>query len=559
MLNYTSYGAIEHGVIADALVDLTGEPAELFTPIEDSDELWDKLVLYIQEGYMMGCTFETEEGDPNEPTELGLLRNHAYGVLDIQEVDGHRLLRLRNPWGSHEWTGPWSDGSCEWTDELLAHFNFEFGDDGTFFMEYHDFCENYTHLIVLRVHGDKWHKKMFQGEWKHPDSSGGCINHPTWMKNPQLKIFTNAARKIFVSLSQEDGRLKTQGEYTYPSAGITVIKRKDINSSTMQESIENRSEIYAVSKFICTREASVSFTSESNCSYTLLISTYNPNIESKWYSLVSSLGPADIMELKQKKPSTNTIRGEWGADNSGGCCDWNSWRNGEQYFLIVREGGEKTVTLVQSRKQKLIQIGYYIFPANKEKLPIVDKDAKLHACNFIDSSTVSNTYNLDRGLYVIYPCTFRPGFETQYGLVVQGEGCELQPIPSDWCKAEISSLWSETLCGGCGNNNNKDYVKNPIIHFQVGSDTVLNVALQLDEYSEIKGIGFYLFVSDENGSLGTRLDRSDFKTDKEVVKRFEIPGGHYAILPVTYTKGQHGRFDIKTFSTNPIRLRQVNK
>jgi len=93
----------------------------------------------------------------------------------------------------------------------------------------------------------------------------------------------------------------------------------------------------------------------------------------------------------------------------------------------------------------------------------------------------------------------------------------------------------------------------------LGSDTVLNVVLQLDEYSEIKGIGFYIFTTDEQGGLGTRLDRSDFKTDKEVVKRFELPGGNYAILPVTYTKGQHGRFDIRTFSTNPLRLRQVNK
>jgi hypothetical protein len=36
-----SYGAIEHGVIAEALVDLTGEPAELITPIIESDELWN--------------------------------------------------------------------------------------------------------------------------------------------------------------------------------------------------------------------------------------------------------------------------------------------------------------------------------------------------------------------------------------------------------------------------------------------------------------------------------------------------------------------------------------
>jgi hypothetical protein len=44
--------------------------------------------------------------------------NHAYGLNDIMELDDEeggtlRLLRLRNPWGSSEWLGAWSDNSEE--------------------------------------------------------------------------------------------------------------------------------------------------------------------------------------------------------------------------------------------------------------------------------------------------------------------------------------------------------------------------------------------------------------------------------------------------------------
>jgi len=208
----------------------------------------------------------------------------------------------------------------------------------------------------------------------------------------------------------------------------------------------------------------------------------------------------------------------------------------------------------------MAQIGYYIFPANAEKLPVVDKDAKIHSCHFNDASTVSNTYNLERGLYVILPCTYRPNFENKYGVVVQGDGCELKPIPNDWARSRISGFWTDTLCGGCGNNNNRDYVNNPVIHFRLHNpSTVLNFVLQIDQYSEIKGIGFYIFESDENGTLAKRLDRSDFKTDKEVMKRFELGAGEYALLPVTYTKGEKGQWTLFCYGTESIQMRQVNK
>jgi hypothetical protein len=38
----------------------------------------------------------------------GIVDLHAYSVQRAVEIDGKRLLRLKNPWGKGEWKGPWS-------------------------------------------------------------------------------------------------------------------------------------------------------------------------------------------------------------------------------------------------------------------------------------------------------------------------------------------------------------------------------------------------------------------------------------------------------------------
>lgn len=55
--------------------------------------------------------------------DCGLVKGHAYAVTDVRRVRlGHGLLaffkseklhmiRMRNPWGEKEWSGPWSDRS----------------------------------------------------------------------------------------------------------------------------------------------------------------------------------------------------------------------------------------------------------------------------------------------------------------------------------------------------------------------------------------------------------------------------------------------------------------
>jgi len=76
--------------------------------------------------------------------------------MDAVEIKGHRLLKLRNPWGKKEWDGRWSDGSSEWTAEWMAALDHKFGNDGVFWISYDDLLRKYQHFDRTRIFGDEW-------------------------------------------------------------------------------------------------------------------------------------------------------------------------------------------------------------------------------------------------------------------------------------------------------------------------------------------------------------------------------------------------------------------
>lgn len=75
---------------------------------------------------------------------MGLVGGHAYSLLRAYEGNGLKLIKLRNPWGSHEWNGDWSDKSKKWTSKLKKELNYVDADDGSFWMSFDDFQKCYS-------------------------------------------------------------------------------------------------------------------------------------------------------------------------------------------------------------------------------------------------------------------------------------------------------------------------------------------------------------------------------------------------------------------------------
>jgi len=120
---------------------------------------FDIIRSFIKRGGVVGAgTSGVDAG--TSTARNGLVRGHAYSVLDAREVTarkagGHketiRLLKLRNPWGQFEWDGAWSDGSPEWEQykkvaKKLGHDVSDDVDDGMFWMPWEKFLDEFTML-----------------------------------------------------------------------------------------------------------------------------------------------------------------------------------------------------------------------------------------------------------------------------------------------------------------------------------------------------------------------------------------------------------------------------
>lgn len=248
-----TYEALDGGYLEEGVVMLTGGRPEKVTINdwkgkscfeETAADLWHKLLTYHEESHMMGAAICSGKEMPDKST--GLVAGHAYGVLDVYPTkDGkYKLIQLRNPWGSFEWKGRWSDNSREWTPAYIKEVGEVAADDGSFWMELSDFRKYFDKITVCRIFNlrifslsspivtsqDKeifgnvdWHRVKYECEWNEANA-GGLTNNHSYSQNPHFSLTVREKSRVFFLISQPSLSTQAESRYYRTAIGFSVQK-----------------------------------------------------------------------------------------------------------------------------------------------------------------------------------------------------------------------------------------------------------------------------------------------------------------------------------------------
>ncbi|KAK7100681.1 calpain-5-like isoform X2 [Littorina saxatilis] len=443
-----SYEAVDGGRPGDAYIAMTGGVAETLDYDESDVNRSQKTFNRIRNALQSGALVTTEVPKQFNKT-LGLVGQHAYSVTETAVVKGKSLMRILNPWGDTEWTGPWSDKSREWEDVSIGEVPRAVKDEGEFWICLDDFMRYFRKPTVCSLTPDfdqdgvpdslKYVTNIY-GEWRG-ETAAGFKNK---LENPRFKFTVPKSGSAKVPVVVQFIKKREHRKATNFSTRCDVFKVLDqTDRNATVRILGEETNMYSYANQTTSRHEL------SAGAYFIIPSTREPGQEKSFLIRVFSsilLGnvsefPSDQALITSATTTvtsgvqnfsldfTETVNGAWKAGvNAGG---QNRYRDthatNPQLVISVSQRTAVEFLLVRENDGDIVNLGLRLFPTGNAPMGIdeiysleKEKDTDGKEYTFIsDAQQINATYMLEPGEHTLLVHTDKPDVEKQFAVVVR--------------------------------------------------------------------------------------------------------------------------------------------
>eukprot|EP00605_Chrysophyceae_sp_TOSAG23-4_P002684 GSChrysophyteH1.ASY1.ANO1.2961.1 assembled CDS len=310
---YGSYGELQKGFVHHALEDLTGAESDCILLSSASRgagkrALWDSIIKYQSNGYIVGAGTGSSALVDKEIMEMGITFNSSYPIYSAWNIDGLKIIKLRNPPGHHEiWKGDWGLESPLWTSRMKVKLGFNPEDKDVLYMSFDDFCNVFRYLYVCKYYDPtRWVTTQLPGVWKKAqtgqgggkgeeqdaetkkrlkamskvDTCGGLpsVDNPGCVleNNPHYSLKIYRPTEVRLQVSQSDSRGKVSGD-ALPFS-ILICKNPHPTIPLRLENI-GRNDVVARCEDVTADRVRYLYAALKPGLYTVLVSTYVSGME----------------------------------------------------------------------------------------------------------------------------------------------------------------------------------------------------------------------------------------------------------------------------------------
>ncbi|XP_023706060.1 calpain-1 catalytic subunit [Cryptotermes secundus] len=338
---YGCYESLQAGFTTRALQDLTGGIVQSFgLGNQDRYLTFQVLNSAVPRSSLLVASINHEKDNKRQlRLRNGLITQHAYSVTGLARVRGPLgetpLVRLRNPWGCGEWTGPWSERSWEWdglSDRDKELLSVRVRNDGEFWMSFEDFARHFTHLDLVHVGPDDWmsepalHSKqpwravLARRRWRSGYNAGGGPSYTdTTAMNPQFHIQiprTNSNKcHVVVSVTQfYDTLPETRKKKPLFAIGFAVYEVPHATARLTPNFVAEQKPLDVTNHSVA-REVVTFFTLPPG-DYIVVPQTNIPNCDGKFLLRILTDEQSNIWEVNEDNMLFRTISTEFMDDST---------------------------------------------------------------------------------------------------------------------------------------------------------------------------------------------------------------------------------------------------